>query len=235
MLPLQSIHNRLLAMLGQDALDVLAPSLCTVPLAERQIIERPGQTIRDIHFIENGVVSVLAMSPGDRHVQLGMIGIEGMTGFAAVLGAERSPNQVVVQSPGSALRASIEDVRCAMESSTALRQHLLFFVHLFMAQAGQTTLSIACAKLEERLARWILMAHDRFASDEMRVTHEQLALFLGVRRPAITVAIHFLEGERLIKSTRSLICVVDREGLRRHANGSYGLAEAEYAGMFSEV
>jgi CRP-like cAMP-binding protein len=229
----QGIHNRLLTVLGPDALDELLPSLCTIALGERQVVERPGQFVSNVHFIESGVLSVLAVSPGDRNIQLGMIGVEGMTGLAAILGADRSPNRVVVQGAGSALRASIEDVRRAMESSLVLRQHLLHFVHLFMAQAGQTTLSIAWAKVEERLARWILMAHDRFGSDEMRVTHEQLGLFLGVRRPAITVAIHFLEGDQLIKSTRSLICVVDREGLRKRARGSYGLAEVEYAAMVS--
>ena len=225
MLPQQEIHNRLLGILAPDTLDTLLPSLCAVSLPERQVLERCGQTVRSVHFIESGVVSVLAVSPGDRHVQLGMIGIEGLTGFSAILGADHSSNQVVVQSAGTALQASIEDVRRAMESSIALRQHLLRFVNMFMAQAGQTTLSIAWANLEERLARWILMAHDRSTSAEIRVTHEQLALFLGVRRPAVTVAIHFLESEAIIKSTRSLICVVDREGLRRHAHRSYGPAE----------
>ena len=229
MSPQQEIHNRLLRTLGPNALDILLPSLCAVSLTERQVVERCGQPVRSVHFIESGVVSVLAVSPGDRHVQLGMIGIEGMTGFAAVLGADRSSNQVVVQAAGTALRASIEDVRSAMESSIALRQHLLHFVNMFMVQASQTTLSIAWANLEERLARWILMAHDRSANDQIHVTHEQLALFLGVRRPAVTVAIHFLEGEAIIKSTRSLIFVVDREGLRRHAHRSYGAAEGETA------
>ena len=76
------------------------------------------------------------------------------------------------------------------------------------------------------------MSHDRFNSSNLGITHEQLAMSPSVHRPAVTLSVHFLEGKGLIKSTRKLISVVDREGLRRHANGTYGVAEAEYARLF---
>jgi CRP-like cAMP-binding protein len=102
------------------------------------------------------------------------------------------------------------------------------YVQAFMSQTAQTALTNGRAKLEERLARWILMAHDRTDGDTLDLTHEFLALMLGVRRPGVTIAMHFLEGAGLIRSTRRAILIVDRDGLEQHADGSYGVPEAEY-------
>ena len=88
------------------------------------------------------------------------------------------------------------------------------------------------ALIEERLARWLLMAHDRLDGDAMALTHEFLALMLGVRRPGVTVGLHFLEGKGLIKSTRGVVTVIDRGSLEELADGSYGVPEAEYDRLF---
>ena len=227
-----SIRNRLLMAMDSSDRKRLLPSLEEVPLALGQVLEVPGKLISHVYFIQSGVVSVLAIS-GPRRIEFGMVGAEGMTGFAAILDDDRSANQIVVQGAGMALRMSTAELKSAMLSSVSLRSCLLHFVHAFIAQASQTALANGCAKLEERLARWILMSHDRFGGADVGVTHDVLALCLGVRRPGVTLAMHLLESEGVIKSTRSRISVIDRHGLHKHANASYGVAETAYDRLFS--
>lgn len=96
----------------------------------------------------------------------------------------------------------------------------------------QTARANARNKIEERLARWLLMAHDRLGTDELTITHEFLSVMLGVRRPGVTVALSLLEKSGLISTDRGVISVLDRTGLKRAANGAYGVAEAEYNRVF---
>jgi hypothetical protein len=97
-----------------------------------------------------------------------------------------------------------------------------------MVQGSQTALVNGRGTVNERLARWLLMWDDRIQPETLSVTHEFLALLLGVRRPGVTVALHELEGKSLIKSTRGDVRILDRAGLRLAASGFYGISEAEY-------
>lgn len=99
----------------------------------------------------------------------------------------------------------------------------------FLVQTAQTALVNGHHKLEERLARWLLMVHDRVDGDRFNLTHEFLATMLGVRRPGVTMALHVLEGRGVIRSKRSEVIVIDRDGLEELAAGSYGVPEAEYS------
>lgn len=230
--PGYGIKNHLLTAMDKSDLSQLLPSLCEVPLAVEQVLETPGKPIADIYFIESGLVSVVATSSRDRRCAIAMIGREGMTGVPAILGDHQWANKTIVQSAGGALAISTKDLESAMLASPSLRHCLLRFVHAFLAQTSQTTLASSCAKLEERLARWILMSHDRLGRTDLDVTHGALAQLLAVRRPGVTLALHFLEGRGLIKTTRSRIVVLDRDGLRSQADGSYGIPEAEHARLF---
>ncbi len=227
-----SFKNRLLLAMDTSDLSQLLPALREVPLALDQVLEAPGKPIADVYFIESGLVSVLATSSHERSCAIAMIGHEGMTGIPAILGDHRWANETMVQSAGSALAISAEDLRKAMLANPGLRQRLLRFVHAFLTQTSQTTLANGCAKLEERLARWILMSLDRLGGANLGVTHGALAQLLAVRRPGVTLALHFLEGKGFIRTTRSRIVVLDRDGLRNQANGSYGVPEAEHARLF---
>jgi CRP-like cAMP-binding protein len=115
-----------------------------------------------------------------------------------------------------------------MEESRALRSLLLAYVQALLAQTTSTVLANGHAKLEERLARWLLMVHDRTDGMTITLTHEFLAVMLGVRRAGVTVALHLLEGKGLIRSTRRQIVILNRRGLIEEAHGSYGAAEEEY-------
>jgi hypothetical protein len=119
-----------------------------------------------------------------------------------------------------------------MRKSGTLSETLTKFVYSFMIQKSQTALVNGKATIDERLARWLLMAHDRVPAPTFYITHEFLALMLGVRRPGVTDALHELEGKGLIRSRRNHVSVLDRKGLEAAADWSYGVAEAEYCRVF---
>jgi len=199
-----------------------------VHLVVRQVLETPGIPIPAIYFVEDGMVSVVGTTEPNHRIEVGMIGFEGMTGTAVLLGEDRSANESVVQSAGEAFRISTLDLRVAMLQHPRLAALFQRYTNVFMTQCSQTAVANGRGLLGERLARWILMWHDRAAQDGLVVTHEFLALLLGVRRAGVTVALHILEGESLIKASRTLIKVLDRNGLKAAAKGFYGIPEAEY-------
>ncbi|MSP76282.1 MAG: Crp/Fnr family transcriptional regulator [Rhodospirillaceae bacterium] len=221
-------RNRLLAVLPAKDLASLQPLLEFVHLETRQILEVPRTAITHVHFVESGLVSVVGTAAPDHRIEVGMVGYEGMTGVGVVLGDDRSVNEALVQSAGASWRIATPALRQAMAASPTLTATLLRYIHVLIVQASQTALANGRGKLDERLARWLLMWHDRLRDDNLTITHEFLALLLGVRRQGVAVALHDLESKALIKSTRSLIKILDRAGLQRAANGFYGLPEAEY-------
>ena len=222
------LRNRLLASLSNADLGLLWSHLEFVNLDVHQVLEEPGDLVTHVHFIESGLISNVGVARPNHRIEVGMIGYEGMTGFGVVLGNDRSPNELLVQSAGSALRISTLSLRKAMASSQTLTSTLLNYVHAFMVQGSQTALANGRGRLDERLARWLLMLHDRIQVDEFPTTHEFLALLLGVRRQGVTVALHELEGRGLIRSLRGRIRIVDRPGLQLAASGFYGIPECEY-------
>jgi CRP-like cAMP-binding protein len=200
-------------------------SLERVKLEKGEELERPDTPVTHVHFPESGLLSVLATARS-RKIEVGMIGFEGMTGSSVVLGAPPA-HVILVQSPGVVLRLPVEEFRASL-AVPAVQARWLHYVHVLMVQATQTGLANGQGSLVERLARWILMWHDRIREPEIDVTHGYISILLGVRRAGVTVAMHRLEGDRLIRSTRNRITVLNRDGLVRAANGFYGVPEAEY-------
>jgi len=221
-------RNRLLCALSRADVGRLQPHLVLVALPLRHDLEKPNSRIEYIYFMETGIASVVAVGDQGRRIEVGLIGPEGMTGTTVVLGDHRSPNATYVQAVGEAQRIRAAELRKAMAASASMRALFLKFVQAFMTQTAQTAVANGRDKLEERLARWILMAHDRIGRDRVALTHEFLALMLGVRRPGVTEALNGLEGEGMIKATRGQITVLDRKAIERRAGHSYGVPEAEY-------
>jgi CRP-like cAMP-binding protein len=198
-------RNRLLAAFPDADLDLLRPHLEFVRLDVHQVLERPGDLISHVYFIESGLISMVGTTKPNHRIEVGMIGYEGMTGYGVVLGNNRSANELLVQCEGSAQRIATPLLREIMGSSQSLTSTLLNYVHTFMVQSSQTALANGRGRLDERLARWLLMWHDRLESNEFPTTHELLALLLGVRRAGVTVALHELEGRGLIRSLHGRI------------------------------
>ena len=147
---------------------------------------------------------------------------------AVVLGGDQSPHSTYIQVAGEGQRIAANELRKAMDASVTLRSLLLKFVQVFMVQTAHTAIANARAHIDQRLARWILMAHDRTRDDTLPLTHEFLALMLGVRRAGVTEALQSLKRQKLIDTGRNQIVVRDRKGIERMAGSSYGVPEKEY-------
>jgi len=226
-------RNRILNAMSNSDLALLQPHLERVPLKFRQHLQSSNRQIKNVYFPESGIASVVAVSGGEsRQAEIAVVGRDGMTGLAVVHGAHRSPCEIFIQVEGEGQRISAEDLRRAMDKSRTMLKSFLRYAHVFGVQIGYTALANARGSIEERLARWLLMSRDRVDDDDMLLTHEFIALMLGVRRASVTGALQALESKGLIDTARGIIIMKDREGLEEFANGLYGPPEAEFERLF---
>jgi CRP-like cAMP-binding protein len=191
-------------------------------------IERPNRRIDAVYFMEAGIASIVAVQADETQVEVGLVGREGMTGTAVVLGGDQSPHSTYIQVAGEAQWIKADQLRKAMKASDSLRAVLLKYVQVFMVQTTHTAIANARAQINRRLARWILMAHDRTGDKMLPLTHEFLALMLGVRRPGVTETLQNLKRQKLIDTGRNQITVLNRNGIEKLAGHSYGVPEKEY-------
>jgi CRP-like cAMP-binding protein len=187
------------------------------------------EPIERVHFLECGVGSVVAEQGGGEQIEVGIYGREGLSATAVLLGAGQSPLSSMIQI-GHAVSLSIASDRLleACHASRSLHDALLRYVQSMEVQAALTAVSNARYTLTERLARWLLMCHDRVDDDQLELTHRFMSMMLAVRRSGVTVTIHTLEAAGSIKSARGLITIADRSRLEEIAGNAYGQAEAEY-------
>lgn len=221
-------RNTLLALLSPADRALVFPHLKRVTLRRSDPLYEPGRPIQQVYFLEGGLSSEIAVNADGNKIEVGCVGREGFTGIPAILGVEHSAHKTIMEVGGIALRIATSDLEKAMDESASLRALLLRFVHVFMVQIAATALADGRYTVEQRLARWLLMAHDRLDGDELPLTHDFLSVMLGVRRPGVTNATHVLEGEHLIKAQRGRLTVLDRTRLEEAAGSSYGVPEAEY-------
>jgi CRP-like cAMP-binding protein len=227
-------RNQLLAKISLGDLDLLRPHLEPVQLDIRHLLETANEPIEQVYFVESGFASVVAKDADNHESEVGIVGREGVTGISVLLGNHRSPNDTFIQMAGSGHLLAGDALRSAMAKSTTLRDTLLRFVHSMTIQMAHTAVANSKVKIEARLARWLLMAHDRVDGDRVDLTHEFLAVMLGVRRSGVTEALQVLEGRNLIHTARGKVTIRNRKGLEKAANGSYGVPEAEYARLMDE-
>jgi CRP-like cAMP-binding protein len=222
-----STKNFLLNSLPSGDVELLAPSLKLVALPQRTDLEQPNRPIKAVYFIEEGIASVVAASGSRREVEVGLIGFEGMSGLPLLMSSDRSPNHVYMQVAGSGHSIHSSDMTEALAKSSSLHSILLKFAQAFMVLSTQTAVANARGALEERLARWLLMAQDRVRSAHLPLTHDFISLMLGVRRAGVTTTLQKLKQLKLIDSERGMIIVRNRTGLEEAANGFYGIPEKE--------
>jgi len=220
--------NRLLNFLSPEDRKLLTPDLEQVDLETRHVLEQANQPIEHIYFLEDGIASMVGDSKTFGQIEIGIIGKEGVTGLYMILGSDQSPYETFMQVAGGGLRIETDKLRSAMDKSRTLHQLLLRYVQVFMIQTSQTAVANAAAVLTQRLARWLLMCEDRLNAKPMPLTHQFLAMMLGVQRSGVTIALGELEDRQLIRSKRGQITILDRPTLEKLTNGTYGLAEAEY-------
>ena len=222
------LRNRLLQALTSDDFALLEPYPEQVALPKGMLLIEPNQLIRHVYFPETAVASVIAINSENRPVEIAIVGREGIVGPSVILGVNRTPHQSFMQMEGTGYRIAAPRLTQALEASRTLHGLFLRYIHVLTVQTAATAMSNGNSVLGERLARWLLMCHDRVDGDELVLTHEFLSLMLAVRRPGVTEAIHLLEGNGIIRARRAHFTILDRERLEEMAGDSYGVPEAEY-------
>ena len=208
-----AIRNRLLAALPREDLGRLARHLRPATLDAGTLLHEPGQRIETVYFPETGMISMLARLEGGDVLEVGVVGREGMAGLPVVLGVDTALTEAMIQIAGTVLSLRATLLKEQMEQSGALRSLLLRYAHAEHAQVAQTAACNGRHTVEERLARWLLMAHDRAGGDDLALTQEFLSQMLGVRRAGVTVAAGILQKAGLIDYAHGRITIRDRAGL----------------------
>jgi CRP-like cAMP-binding protein len=225
--------NALLAALPAEELALLQRHLEPVALKFREQLEAANRTIRHAYFLETGMASIIAVGRGPRkQSEVAMVGAEGMTGLAVVLGADHSPYEVVMQVGGHGQRIDAPKLRRVITDGGSIAKIFLRFAYVLCVQSGFAALANAQGTIEERLARWLLMANDRSDGDALLLTHDSLAVMLGVRRAGVTNALQAFARRGLISVSRGRIRIEDRDKLVAISNGLYGVPEAEFERLF---
>ena len=227
-------ENGILSRLPLEVVEAMTPNLRSIKLPQGSVIEMPGQTVNRVYFPLNCSISMVMSSGGNARVEIGMIGNEGMTGLGLLHGDEKTPYELVTQIEGSALVIASSDFFDVLQSHPCLRSMSMRFGRSLTIQLSYTALVMAKFDIRQRLARWLVMVDDRVSGRDLHLTHGYLAGSLGVRRPSVTDALHVLEGEKLIRSTRRSIEIRDRGGLIAVAGDCYGPSEAEYLRLMGD-
>lgn len=221
--------NLLIAHLADADYEMFEPHLERVPLKAGEVIARSGDPIEQLCFPEDAVVSIATSFDDGSLVQVGVVGICGMVGWPSLLGVREHAQRAKVEvGGGSALRIKADDFADCCARSPAAVELFRRFVHLFGFQVTTAAASNLRDSAETRLARWLLMCHDRLDGDEIVISQQHIGTMLGVRRATVTDTLHVLEGRRTIRSRRGRVWVLDRDGLEGVAGEAYGKAEALY-------
>lgn len=226
-----SIRNCLLAALPPDVLAPLLPKLSHVVLTMRQGLYNPDEAIEAAYFPESGMVSLIANLDDGVQAEVGIVGREGMLGVPLLSGTEISFVESMVQVPGTAWRMGAREFRRELDANAPLRMLLLRYSEALQAQVTQTAACNGRHGLEQRLARWLLMAQDRVGEDELPLTQEFMAMMLGVHRPSITVTAGILQRAGLIRHSNGRVTVLDRPSLESASCECYGAVRRRFAAL----
>jgi CRP-like cAMP-binding protein len=220
--------NRLLAALPRKDRHQLLAGCETVELIFAKVLCEPGDAVRHVYFPTDSYISLVSPVDGHAGLEVALVGNEGMHGLALALGVNSSPLRALVQGDGPAMRMNAATFRRALRHSPALAPLMNRYTYVRMCQIAQAAACTRFHLVEERLARWLLMTQDRAYADELHITHEFLALMLGVRRVGITKAAGSLQKRKLIHYSRGTITVLNRRGLETAACGCYRADKTTY-------
>lgn len=228
-----NVRNWLLRALARDDYELLRPHLQYRDTPKGMRVIDPDRRPAFGYFFESGLGSVIADVPSGQAVEIGLYGVDGFGGIPLVLESSHSPHRLDMQIGGSAHVVPSDVLEALLRTRPALRALMLRYVQFFLLQSGITCLSNALRPMESRLARWLLMSHDRMPDDDVPLTHEYLSIMLGASRTTVTQILGELADAAMIATSRGSIRILDRPGLRRLAGDSYGIPEKEYNRLIS--
>ncbi|HVF34762.1 MAG TPA: Crp/Fnr family transcriptional regulator [Candidatus Saccharimonadia bacterium] len=227
--------NRLIASLPRRERPRFIALCEPVELAFGDVLCVADARYESAYFPLRGSISLVAEIGGRPAIEMGLIGNEGMLGATLALGIDAAPLRAVVHSPGSALKIGVEQLRGALRDHPALARALSSYLYVLVAQLAQSAACTRFHAVDERLARWLLMTHDRVHADHFRLTHQHLADHLGVRRSAVTIAAGALHDREIIRYSRGAIRVLARDGLEAAACECYDAMRDDYAQHFAPL
>lgn len=228
------IYNKILAALPAHEYERLREHLTPVALPLGQTLYDTEERITEVYFVNNGVVSLVADLKDGGSVEVGLVGNEGMVGLSVVLGDDISPNHAIVQIADGAMRMKASVLRKELKREGLLLTLLLRDALAMLKQVSQTAACNGTHSIGQRLARWLLMCHDRVPGDELKLTQEFISQMLGIRRSGVSEAAVLLQGDGLIRYSRGHITIVDRPRLEAFACECYGIVRAEYERLFEQ-
>ncbi len=229
--------NRLLAALPPDDLRKLLPYLHTVPIRVKQVLQQQGEPFRHVYFPNGGVCSITTVLPDGTTVEAATVGDEGMLGVEAFLSADAiAPGETLIQVPDtSAERMSVEDFRSEIAHRGSFHDLIGRYTQVVIAQMMQATACNALHHVQQRCARWLLMTCDRMHDQDFHLSHEFLAVMLGVQRPTVSVVAATLQEAGLIHYRHGHVTVRDRRGLEAAACQCYPLMRAHFDRLLVQV
>ena len=220
--------NRILALLPKAEISRLAPHLFPLPLAVGKTLQAPGEEITHAYFLESGLASVVIEMENGNTVETGVTGKEGIVGIPVLMGTKSMPTRTFMQIAGDGFKIQAGRLMEEFERSGMLLKQINSYVQASLMQTAQTA---ACNRLHDiapRLARWLLMCHDRMESDTFCITHESLGHMLGTPRSTVTLAAGILHKAGLVDYSRGQVIVRDRKGLEEGACECYRMIRNEF-------
>ncbi|MDZ7767923.1 MAG: Crp/Fnr family transcriptional regulator [Woeseiaceae bacterium] len=227
------VDNRLIERLTQKERKALLSDCETVELSFGQILCEPRKPLGFAYFPLTGFISLVTTLGDHQPMEVGLIGNEGMLGVTLMLGVDEAPLRAIVQGNGSALKISASRLRRRLLESTKLQKTLNRYLYVLMDELSTSAACNQFHELQPRMARWLLMTHDRAHSDHFYLTHAYLAGMLGVRRSGITVAAGALQRDMIISYTRGEISVLDRKGLEEACCECYETTIVDYGRLLA--
>lgn len=224
--------NRLLAALPADDFARLERYMRVVPLGHQQVLADPGEELEDAYFPHSGAVSIMTGMREGGYAEIATIGAEGVVGLGSILGGDTTPTRVLVQIAGIGTQIPLKPLRAAIDQSSTFRAIMHRYIRARFVQIGQSVACNGLHSVEERFARWLLMAHDRARRDTFDLTHELLAEMLGVHRPSVTVVARMMQSAGLIRYSRGVITVTNRKGLEATSCECYGVVRRAFSDIF---
>jgi CRP-like cAMP-binding protein len=211
------IRNKPLLAVPDEEFHAIRPHLQFVDLPRHLSLHEPHRPVRFAHFPNEGLISLVVELKDGKTVEAGLVGNEGATGMPAILGLRRSPLREIVQIEGSGFRVRVDALRELLPSVPKLQANLNCYAAGLAMQVAQTAACNRLHKIEERLARWLLLAQDRLDSAIVPITHDFLATMLGTDRPSVSLAAGILQRKALLTYTRGSVKILNRKGLEQFA------------------
>jgi len=220
--------NRLLAALPSDEVERLLPNLQEISFSLGDVVYEFSGHLDYVYFPTTAIISLLYTMENGSTAEMGLTGNDGVVGIALFMGGGTMPNRAVVQSAGEAIRMKARELQAEFALGGDFQRLLLRYTQALITQISQTAVCNRLHSVEQQLCRWLLLSHDRLATDELVMTQELIADMLGVRREGVTVAAGHLQDIGAISYVRGRIQILDRQRLEDTACECYRVVKDEF-------